>query len=323
MALKYDPEYYKAIEPLIPMMASQPKPPPNDVETRRKVFEPSLALMANTLPDSPLVEQTEHTIDTPAGHKLSVYSFIKKGGAPSQAPGPAVLHCHGGGMILGSVAMMAKPVASLVDKTSIPMFSVEYRLAPGAQDSALVEDCYAGLVWLMENASKFNVDPKRIAVMGESAGGGLAAGVALMARDKKLSPPLAKQILIYPMLDDRNLVTNEVLAPFAVWNYADNITGWTALLGDKAGNPDADVSIYAVPARAKSLAGLPPTYIDVGGLDIFRDEDLAYASRIAAEDIEVEFHLYPGLPHGFEIFCPQTNVTKNVLENRFKALMSF
>jgi acetyl esterase/lipase len=186
-----------------------------------------------------------------------------------------------------------------------------------------VEDCYAGLTWLHANAQKFNVDPTRIAVKGESAGGGLAAGVALMARDKNLSPPLAKQILIYPMLDDRTK-EDAALVPFASWSYVDNVTGWTALLGaNKAGKAEADVPIYCAPARAKSLKGLPSTYIDVGTLDIFRDEDIEYAQRLAKENIDVEFHLYPGLPHAFELTGAKTNATKRALENRMRAMMSF
>ena len=202
--------------------------------------------------------------------------------------------------------------------------SVEYRLAPEHPGTTLVDDCYAGLVWLSQNAQKFNIDPTRIAVMGESAGGGIAAGVALMARDKNLQPPLAKQILIYPMLDDRNLIPNEALEALPlVWTNADNITGWTALLGDKAGKPDADVSPYCAPSRVKSVVGLPPTYIDVGGLDLFRDEDLLYAQRLAAENINTEFHLYPGLPHGFELFATSIDASKRANENRQKAILGF
>jgi acetyl esterase/lipase len=323
MSLKYDPEFFKAFEPMLGVMAAFPKPAVHDVEGRRKTLETGLAALVDNMPfPAPDVEQGEHTITTASGASIKVLSFVKKGASTSA--GPAILHCHGGGMILGTAESNAKPCAFQVQQTGVPIFSVDYRLAPEVQGTTLVEDCYAGLEWLSKNAAQFNVDPARIAVMGESAGGGLAAGVALMARDKKLSPPLAKQILIYPMLDDRNLTTNDALLPFAFWNYEDNITGWTALLGaDKAGKPDADVSHYCAPARAKSLAGLPPTYIDLGGLDIFRDEDLEYASRLAKEDIEVELHLYPGLPHAFELFGPETSVVKSVFANRFKAMQTF
>jgi len=325
MSLKYDPEYYNIFEPMIPMLSAMPPSAVHDIESRRTNFEAGLNLLISMMkiPEAVDVEQQEHSITRSDGVKLSVYSFIKKGTATADKPGPAVLHCHGGGMILGNVLQGAKGIASQVQVTGVPFFSVEYRLAPESSGTNLVEDCYAGLEWLSKNASTFSVDPARIGVMGESAGGGLAAGVALMARDKQLSPPLAKQILVYPMLDDRNLTENGKLAPFAFWRNDDNITGWTALLGDKAGKPDVDVSHYCAPARAKSLAGLPSSYIDIGGLDIFRDEDIEYARRLAAEDIEVEFHLYPGLPHAFEMIASQANVTKRAFDNRFRSIMSF
>lgn len=322
MSLQYDPEFFKAFEPLLPILGAAPKAAVHDIESRRQAFEGAMELL-NVLPDSPDIEQTEHSITTPAGVTLSVYQFAKKG-ADSSKPGPAILHCHGGGMILGKVSQQAKGLAFMVSQTGVPMFSVEYRLAPESKGTNLVEDCYAGLEWLSKNAATFNVDPARIAVQGESAGGGLAAGVALMARDKALSPPLAKQILIYPMLDDRNFTPNPKIEPFAFWTTVDNITGWTALLGeDKAGNPEADVSHYCAPARAKSLAGLPVAYIDTGDLDIFRDEILEYVSRLAKEDIQVEFHLYPGIPHAFEVLAPTASCTQRAFANRFRSMMSF
>lgn len=325
MSLKHDPDFLKAFEPIMPILAAAPQPGLHDVEGRRKGFEAGITLLSEMAPmESPDVEQQEHKFTTTAGVELSIYSFIKKTTPSSGTPGPAVAHFHGGGMILGRVEMQAKALAFQAQMTGVPFFSVEYRLAPESAGTNLVEDCYAGLEWLSKNAAKFNVDPARIAVAGESAGGGLAAGVALMARDKGFSPPLAKQILIYPMLDDRNLTANAKLEPFAFWKNTDNITGWTALLGeDKAGKPDADVSHYCAPARAKSLAGLPSTYVDIGGLDIFRDEDLEYVSRLAKEDIEVEFHLYPGVPHAFELLAPTSAPALTAFANRVKAFQSF
>jgi acetyl esterase/lipase len=327
MPLKYDPEFFPAFEPIIPILKAAPQPALHDIQARRAGMEAGLTLLMAALPlDAPDVEEAEHSITTPSGAKLSVFSFIKKSAessTPGGKAGPALLHCHGGGMILGSVAQQGRPIAWQVQQTGIPMFSVDYRLAPESSGTNLVEDCYAGLSWLSANAKTFNIDPARIGVAGESAGGGLAAGVALMARDKGLSPPLAKQILIYPMLDDRNMTPFPEIEPFAFWKTEDNITGWTALLGaDKAGKPEADVSPYCAPARAKSLAGLPPTYIDIGGLDIFRDEDIDYARRLAKEGIEVEFHLYPGVPHAFELFAWKTKMVEKVFANRFLAMQS-
>lgn len=321
MPLSFDPEYYEAMAPMLPAMAALAKPAVHDVETRRERSAVGLALLTSRITPAKDVEQTVHQVEAADGVKIAVHQFANK--ASAAAPTPAILHCHGGGMILGSVETFQIALAAQVERIGAPLFSVEYRLAPDHKDTGLVDDCYAALVWLSQNAKQFNVDPARIAIMGESAGGGIAAGVALMARDKNLQPPLAKQILVYPMLDDRNLVADEAIAPFAFWDNDDNITGWTALLGDKAGKPDADVSPYAAPTRAKSLAGLPPTYIDVGGLDIFRDEDMAYAARLIAENIPVEFHLYPGVPHAFEFLAPETGVAKRAHGNRLAAMQSF
>src|SRR5690606_41572649 len=131
-------------------------------------------------------------------------------------------------------------------------------------------------------------------------GGGLAAGVALLARDRS-GPALASQILIYPMLDHRNLSPDPAIGELLTWTYDDNVTGLAALLGE--GHQDRDVSIYASPARATDLSGLPPTYLEVGQLDIFRDEDLEYAIRLSQAGVDTELHLHPGAPHGFEVFA--------------------
>lgn len=324
MAPPYDPEYAKAFEPFLPLLALQPKAAVHDVPVRRTRCSEVLVPLSNAIPMSPEVEVTVHHVESYDGHKMAVHEYRTKS-TPSSGPTSAVLHSHGGGMIVADVETFKHIVAFMVEKSGVPFFSVDYRLAPEVSGTSLVDDCYAALLWLQQNAEKFNVDPARIGVAGESAGGGIAAGVALKARDEGLSPPLAKQILIYPMLDDRNnkpIEYIEALQP--PWSVDDNVTGWTALLGkDKAGIPDADVPEYAAPARAKSVKGLPPTYIDVGTLDIFREEDLLYASRIAAENIEVELHLYPGLPHGFELVAFHSDITQQVFRNRTKALRSF
>lgn len=159
----------------------------------------------------------------------------------------------------------------------------------------------------------------RLAVMGESAGGGLAAGVCLMARDRR-GPAVAQQLLIYPMLDDRPATPDPALLPFLTWTYDDNLTGWGALLGDKAGGDG--VSPYAAPARATDLAGLPDTYIDVGDLDIFREDDIGYARRLSAAGVPTEFHLHPGCPHIFETVAATADVAIRVLADRVRRLKS-
>lgn len=317
MSLSYEPEFAKAAAPILSAASALPAPAVHDVQVRRVGITARYAEMFAKLPLPVGIEQTVHQVKSYDGQSISVYRFSKKGS--HTAPGPAVLHCHGGGTIQGDVELFKRPLALQVQQTGVQVFSVDYRLSPENPHPTPSEDCYAALCWLNEHADEFAVDRKRIGAMGESAGGMLAAGISLLARDRGFSPPLAKQILIYPMLDDRNAVPISALEPLAFWNCGDNITAWTALLGDKIGKED--VSPYAAPARVKSVEGLPATYIDVGELDIFRDEDIAYAARIAAANISLELHVYPGLPHAFEVFAPGTESTKRATADRMRAVM--
>lgn len=155
--------------------------------------------------------------------------------------------------------------------------------------------------------------------MGESAGGNLAVGLALLARDRELSPPLAKQILVYPMLDDRTTTNN--VGELAFWSAEDNITGWTAYFGPNAGTDSA--SPYAAPARAGSVHGLPPLYLDCPQLDIFALEDAKYAMHVMAAKIPTELHVYERLPHGFEGFAPTCSAVKRAYANRARAITTF
>lgn len=168
------------------------------------------------------------------------------------------------------------------------------------------------------HAKELGVDPTRIGVAGLSAGGGLAAGVALLARDRGLHPPIAKQILLCPMLDDRNTRTDEALLPLVTWSWDDNWTGWNALLAGVQGS--SSVFQYAAPSRAESLQNLPPAYIDVGSLDIFLEENKVYADRLKEAGVNVEYHMYNGVPHGFEFRAEGTEVLSRTLSNRHKAI---
>jgi len=196
---------------------------------------------------------------------------------------------------------------------------VDYRRAPEHPHPSPVEDSYAGLDWLAANAPEVGVDAARIAVMGDSGGGGLAAGAALLARDRGL--PVARQILVYPMLDDRNTTPDPLLVPFAAWSYDDNYTGWHALLGDAIGTED--VPYAAAPARAADLAGVARLYLEVGELDIFRDEGIEYARRTAAADTSAELHVHPGCMHGFDRIGAGTSVGRRSRADRLRVLTSF
>ena len=211
---------------------------------------------------------------------------------------PGILHTHGGGFFLGSARMSVILLQAIAEPLDCTIVSVEYRLAPETTYKGSTEDNYAGLKWLHANSAELGVDPKRLAVMGESAGGGHAALLAINARDRG-EVPLAYQMLIEPMLDDRTVTRPPAAHIGAIgWTRESNRIGWRYFLGQEPGG--RNVPARAVPARTKSLAGLPPTFIGVGDIDLFAPEDLDYARRLMEAGVPVEFNLVPGAFHGFE-----------------------
>ena len=231
---------------------------------------------------------------------------------------PALLHLHGGGYVGGAAADRDAERLALAAELGCVIASVEYRLAPESPYPGPVEDAYAALCWLHEQADALGIDRTRIAVGGESAGGGLAAALALLARDRGKVRPVF-QHLVYPMLDDRTVVAgdpNPVAGEF-VWTAQQNRFGWTALLGREPGGPD--VPAYAAPARAQDLSGLPPAFIMVGALDLFLDEDLDYARRLIRAGVPCELHVFPGAYHGFDE-VPNARVAM-VARNRSRAAL--
>jgi len=252
----------------------------------------------------------------PAGAPDVLVRLYRPAGLPT--PAAALYWVHGGGMILGSIAMNDDSCAAIADKLKILVASVEYRLAPEYPYPAPLEDCYAGLKWFAGAAAGLGVDPARIAIGGASAGGGLAAGLGLLARDRG-EVPVAFQLLVYPMLDDRNITASShaVVDP-KVWNRSANTVGWNAYLDGRAGADD--VEPYAAPARATDVAGLPPTYINVGDLDLFVDEDIAYAQALMHAGVPVELHVYPGAFHGSNNFVSRAALSKRWLADERAAL---
>ncbi|HEU5000556.1 MAG TPA: alpha/beta hydrolase [Lapillicoccus sp.] len=245
------------------------------------------------------VTRTDHSI---AGHEggaveVSVLTPTAKGGA-----GPGILYVHGGGMVSGDrFGGVGQPVR-WAERFGGVCVTVGYRLAPDFPDPYPVEDTYAALTWMTDHAAELGIDPARVVIVGRSAGGGLAAGSALLARDRG-GPALLGQLLISPMLDDRNdTVSSHQIDGVGIWDRTSNDTGWTALLGDRRGT-DA-VSVYAAPARATDLAGLPPAYIDCGTAEVFRDEDVAYASALWAAGTQAELHVWPGGFHACDLIAP-------------------
>jgi acetyl esterase/lipase len=247
------------------------------------------------LPDCPGMAVSRRSIEGPADNpELSVFIYQPTG---ATKPTSALLWIHGGGMILGRADQDEPLLRILCQKLQCVVVSVEYRLAPENPYPAPIDDCYAALEWMALNHREIDIDPQRIAIGGASAGAGLAAGTALLARDRG-QIPLSAQVLIYPMIDDTNIAPADKDNPDTlIWNRASNRFGWSAYLENKAGGDE--VHCYAAPFRADNFAGLSSTFVAVGDIDLFLDECLSYSTRLLAEGIPTELHVYPGAVHGF------------------------
>ena len=235
---------------------------------------------------------------------VTVY-VINAGGAKR----PAILHTHGGGFVLGDAQSEIPGKQALAKALDCVIVTVDYALAPEATYRTSVEQNYAALKWLHDNASSLGVDRKRIAVMGESAGGGHAALLAIVARDRG-EVPLVFQCLVYPMLDDRTGSVRMPRWPIGqlAWDAPANRFGWQSFLGQAPGT--ARVPAAAVPARTASLAGLPPAFIGVGSIDLFVDEDVTYAKRLVDAGVPTALHVVPGAFHGFDGVAARTSIAK-------------
>ncbi len=236
--------------------------------------------------------------------------------APRDRLRPAILYIHGGGFVIGGASTSLRQVQERSVALDCVVVSVDYRLAPETRFPGSLEDNYAALKWLYHNAAELGVDQSKIAVMGESAGGGHAAMLAIAARDRG-EVPLLFQALVYPMLDDRTGSTREVPSHIGtlIWNGDKNRFGWTSFLGVTAGS--AHVPHGAVPARIEDLHGLPATFIGVGSIDLFASEDIQYALRLIDAGVPTELNVVPGAYHGFDIAVPKASVS-----TQFKAALN-
>jgi acetyl esterase/lipase len=236
-------------------------------------------------------------------------------------PMGAIFHIHGGGYMGGESAKVEPLHRMMAIDLGCVVTSVDYRLAPETSFPGNIEDCYVALAWLFGHTVELNLNPQKIGVMGESAGGGLAAALALLARDRGEFAP-AFQHLIYPMLDDRTCVAQEPhpLTGEFVWTTQNNAFGWTSLLGAQPGSEN--VSPYAAAARAENLMGLPPTFICTAALDLFFEEDIEYARRLTRAGVPVELHAYPGAFHGFDLH-PTAQVARAARRDSRDALARF
>jgi acetyl esterase/lipase len=316
MSYKLDPELAPAMAALAAQGAEAESPARGDWQAVRAAASAGLAYMASITPPSSGVTTTSFATAASDGQGEIELRWYTTANA---TPGPAVVYTHGGGMLGGSIDLYNEVVSWYVAEAGVPFLSVELRLAPEATSpTSLAEDVFSGLTWLADHATDLGVNPSRIAVMGDSGGGGPTAGAAILARDRDM--PAAKQILIYPMLDDRNTTPGCLPAELLTWSYDNNYTGWVTLLGEALGADD--VPPVASPARLTNFAGLPPAYIEVGDLDIFRDESIAYALGLARAGVPIELHVHPGAPHGFERFVPDADVARRAMADRVRALAS-
>ena len=295
-----------------------------DLVERRRILAELTAAAASTLPAAEgltisdhLAPRTKATTAPDAGQgppvPVRVYRPV---GAGPRAPG--ILLMHGGGMVAGSIDQEEAVARRVATEVPAVVVSVGYRLAPEHPAPAAVHDCYAALMWLAASAAELGVDARRLAVFGRSAGGGLAAAVALLARDLG-GPELRFQMPLYPMLDDRNTTaSSHEIVDVGVWDRAANVEAWDLYLSGHRGDDEAVAA--AVPARAQDLAELPPAFIDVGTVDLFRDEVIEYVARLVGAGVPVEFHLWPGVFHAAEKFAPDAGISRRIWDVRFAAL---
>jgi acetyl esterase/lipase len=230
---------------------------------------------------------------------------------------PGLLWIHGGGFLIGHPYQDDGLCQRFVEQVGCVIVSVDWRLAPENPFPAGVEDCYAALKWMVASAAELNIDSERIAVAGNSAGGGVTAAIALLARDRG-GPKLAFQMPLYGCLDDRHITpSSQVITDPRVWNRDISLKAWKLYLGTEQNN---EISPYAAPTRAKDLSGLPPAYICIGEADLMRDENIEYAMRLMQAGVSTELHIYPGAFHGFDVMVPSAAVSQRAVSEYIDAL---
>jgi acetyl esterase/lipase len=278
----------------------------DDIPATRQFVDGLLAAMAAEAPDIPGVVTTDHYAPGPDAAPNVMVRIYQPESRPDSLP--ALLWIHGGGYVFGNVQGDDLKAKGMALELNCVVASVEYRLAPEHPFPAPLEDCYAALKWLAANADQFGINRARIAIGGASAGGGLAAGLGLLARDRA-EVDVCYQLLIYPMIDDSNVEQAGPGVPDApIWSRANNLAGWRSYLQKEPGSKG--ISAYAAPARAEDLSGLPPTYIGVGTPDLFRDEDIAYAQRLIKANVPTELHVYVDAFHGFVSLAAESDAAQ-------------
>ncbi|MEQ0558218.1 alpha/beta hydrolase [Amycolatopsis sp. NEAU-NG30] len=286
MAYAFDPE----LAPWVPGITDLPFA---DLPAARQAVKELTAHLPRYQPETPVEVRDRHVPGPQGAPRVPVRIYTPAGGT---APGrPGLVYLHGGGFVVGDIEFCHADALRIADQVGVVVVSVDYRLAPEHPFPAALEDSYAALVWTAAHAAELGIDPARLAVGGESAGGGLAAAVALLSRDRG-GPALCLQYLAVPELDDRlETPSMRAFTDTPVWNRPIAEISWTHYL---AGDGRRDVSPYAAPARAADLSGLPPSLVTVAEFDPLRDEGLAYAQRLVQAGVPTELHLYRGTFHG-------------------------
>ncbi|SHN47131.1 alpha/beta hydrolase [Cryptosporangium aurantiacum] len=320
MALGLDPEISAALDARLGngrRGAADRPPSGGDVTAVRASLDPVLRALAAEPPVPPGIEVTRHAATSADGTQVPMRLY-RSPGTPETG---LVVYFHGGGMVAGDLDIYDPVMRRYVGAGGIPMLAVDYRLAPEHPYPAGVEDGYAAIVWAAKKAGELGSDPTRIAVAGDGGGAAIAAGAVLLGRDRG-GPTLAGQLLVYPMLDDRTVTPDPLLGRGALWRYEDNRAAWAAVLDRPVDAEPAHAPAYAAPARASDVAGLPPTYLEVGSLDIVRDEGLTFGARLARVGIPVEMHMHAGAPHAFDLLAPDAAVTQRATADRLRFLES-
>jgi len=239
----------------------------------------------------------------------------------SSTPTPVLIWLHGGGYVMGKPEMDDLRCAQYVRELGIPIVSVDYRYAPKHPFPIGLEDSYSALKWVEAHSQQLGIDAKRIAIGGASAGGGLAAALIQLAYDRQEIKPIF-QLLVYPMLDDRTVLRADIDdSNNFTWTQESNRFGWESYLGKKCGAED--VPAYSVPARREDLSGLPPAWIGVGTLDVFHNEDVAYAQKLKKCDVECDIHIAPDAFHGFDVFDPQLSIVQEFRKSQISGLKKY
>ena len=316
MPFGLDPELSSALPGLAATLQKLGSAPAEgDYTAWRNFNDTFIGYLSSLIKPDPDVSIQSFSTTSEDSHDVPLYWYAKAG----SSPGSAILYFHGGGMISASAVLYHSIVSDLVSRTGVPAFAVEFRNAPYSAPLRGLHDAYAGLTYLASHAKELGVDPERIIIAGDSGGGGLAASLAHLVVERN-GPKIAKQVLIYPMLDDRTgLGPPDVhMAPYANIDASAMNTCWGGVLGERRAKED--VSPIEAAARIKSAVGLPPMYLDVGDCDLFRDEGVEYVRKFWADGVPAELHVFKGCNHGFDRLAPEAKVAQVAWEARVRAI---